>query len=73
MTEAEQACYMERYTDVGETPAVEHYVKIGQKQGRHFRCGPYMTWIMTGRYVDRYYWIGDEYGRTYKSMPLARE
>jgi hypothetical protein len=31
-----------------------------------------MTWIMAGRYVDRYYWVGDEYGRTWKSLEAVR-
>ena len=51
---------------------VEHYLSIGQRQGRFYRCGDYMTWIMTGRYIDRYYWIGDEFGRTWKSFEAVR-
>lgn len=32
-----------------------------------------MTWIAAGRYMDRYYWISDEYGRSWESMDAIRD
>ena len=42
---------------------IAHYVEEGQEQGRIINCGPFMTWIMTGRYLDRYWELGDKFGR----------
>lgn len=72
MTPAEQICYSERYSDLGDMSPIDHYLAVGKRQGRFYRCGDFMTWFMANRYRDRYYWIGDEYGRTWKSLEPIR-
>jgi hypothetical protein len=47
--------------------ATDHYLQVGAEQGRQFQCGPFMTWIMAGRYLDRYWDLGDAYGRNGKA------
>ena len=38
------------------------------------QCSDFMTWIMAARYLDRYWEIGDKFGRNGKaSVKLARE
>lgn len=42
-------------------------MEVGKDQHRYYECGNYMTWIMSSRYLDRYYFLGDEFGRSGKS------
>jgi hypothetical protein len=49
-------------------------MEIGKDQGRMTKCGNYMTWIMAARYLDRYWDIGDAFGRSGKpSVKMARD
>lgn len=74
MTPKEQMCYSNRYSDLGDQTAIDHYLSVGQEQGRFTKCGKYMTWFAASRYLDRYWEIGDKFGRTGKSsVKLARE
>jgi len=45
MTPEEEACYANRYTDVGNMTSNEHYARVGEKQGRNVNCLPFMTGI----------------------------
>ena len=63
MTPEEEACYAKRYTDVGSMTPNEHYARVGEKQGRNIRCLPWMTGIAAKRYLRRYWFLGNEYGR----------
>ena len=38
MTAEEEACYLDRYTDVTNMTANEHYARVGEIQGRNIRC-----------------------------------
>jgi len=74
MTPKEEQCYSNRYSDLGEMTPIEHYLEEGQQQGRMTQCGTFMTWMMAARYLDRYWEIGDKFGRNGKaSVQLAKE
>ena len=74
MTPEEEGCYLSRYTDVTNMTANEHYARIGEKQGRNTRCQNVMTGIMAERYLRRYAYLGNLYGRKgAKSFKQARE
>ena len=67
-------CYANRYSDLGNLSAIEHFMQTGQDQYRFTKCGDYMTWMGAARYLDRYYFLGDNFGRSGKSsVQLARD
>lgn len=74
MTPREEMCYSNRYSDLGDMTPIEHYLEVGQEQSRQYQCGNFMTWMMAARYLDRYWEIGDKFGRNGKSsVKMARE
>jgi hypothetical protein len=75
MTPVEEACYLNRYTDVTNMTANEHYARVGEKGGRNIRCQNFMTGISAQRYLRRYAELGNLYGRNKggNSFKNARE
>lgn len=46
-------CYRARYYDIDSSmSALEHYNKIGKKQGRHFPCGRRLTDHLVMRFLE---------------------
>jgi len=63
MTEADEACYKARYSDVGDMGAREHFEKTGHDQGRLATCAPSLTTIEEQTYLDRYPDLQHAFGR----------
>jgi len=54
MTEADQACYASRYTDLKDKPAKEHFKLIGSEQGRLSTCARSLTDFEALRYLHTF-------------------
>ena len=67
MTQEEQDCYSQRYSDVGSCDPREHYVIIGKDQGRLKTCAKELTNIEANTYVIRHADIEHKYGINYNS------
>jgi hypothetical protein len=73
MTPKEENCYSERYFDLDGANPESHFLDTGKDEGRYYECGNFLTFKMAQRYVDRYWELGDEFGRSGpSSMKLAQ-
>jgi len=72
MTPEEEKCYSDRYFDLEGASPESHFLDTGKDEGRYYQCGNKMTFRMASRYLDRYWELGDEFGRSGpSSMKLA--
>ena len=54
MSDADVACYSERYSDLGGADPRDHYMTKGRDEGRQANCAPSLTDYSAQRYLDQH-------------------
>jgi hypothetical protein len=72
MTDADQACYASRYSDIGSKTGKEHFKVIGNQQGRLGTCARSLTKYEAEEYLKAFPELQQKFGVGASAIKQAR-